>query len=361
MGFKISIVLLTLLAGGLLNRDRERDKVFCIIACITAILLSGLRHIHVGVDTYNYWGMFERCKDIAWADMLMGFLPSRFFSVRTENGLLFVMKLFQLFSGSFRLFLIAFAIFVNIPIFKLIYRESKHILVSTLVYMSVYWAFVSTTGLRQTVSIIVMCFFGLNSIRQRNLKRFLLCVFIAFLFHKSSLVFLPFYFLSNIRMTQQSISVSVVVILIVAIFRSRFADALLSFQEWYEHYAEQYATAGPRTFTLISAAILLLTFMYHREIDQNCGNAMFLENSAVMACVMLPFAFIDPSMLRAVFLFSIYSIWLVPEIIAANQGQSKKLILTITVAVLLFLIVTGTTPYKFMWETGIYSDIISPV
>ncbi len=361
MGFKISIVLLSLLAGGLLNRDRDRDKVFCIIACILAILLSGLRHIHVGMDTYNYWGMFERCKEIAWTDILMGFLPSRFFSIKTENGLLFVMKLFQVFSSSFRMFLVVFAIFVNVPIFKMIYKESKHILVSILIYMSVYWAFISTTGLRQTVSIIVMCFYGLGSIRERNLKKFLLCVFIAFLFHKSSLIFLPFYFLSNRRMTQQSILVSLVVILMVAIFRSRIADALLSFQGWYEDYVEQYATAGPRTFTLISAAILLLTFMYHREIEQNCGNAMFLENSAVMACVMLPFAYIDPSILRAVFLFSIYSIWLVPEIIDANQGKSKQLIMTLVIVALLFLIVTGTTPYKFMWETGIYSDIISPV
>lgn len=361
MGFKISIVLLSLLGAVMLNKDRKYDKAFCIIACILAILLSGLRHIHVGVDTYNYWGMFERCKDIAWADMLMGFLPSRFFSIRTENGLLFVMKVFQLFSDNFRVFLIAFAVFVNVPIFKLIYRESKHILVSVLIYMSVYWAFVSTTGLRQTVSIIIMCFYGLNSIRERNMKQFLLCVFVAFLFHKSSLVFLPFYFLANRKVSPQSMLVSLSVILVVSVFRSRIASILFSFQGWYEHYAVQYDTAGPKTFAFLSAAILLLMMMYHRGIEKNCKNAFLLENSAIMACVMLPFAFIDPSSLRAVFLFSIFSILLVPEIIDANVGKSKKLILAVVVGALLFLIVTGKTPYKFMWETGIYSDIISPV
>lgn len=361
MGFKISIVLLSLLAGVMLNKDRQHDKVFCIIACMTAVLLSGLRHIHVGMDTYNYWGMFERCKDITWPDMLMGFLPSEFFAVRTENGLLFIMKVFQLFSGSFRLFLIAFALFVNVPIFMRIYRESKHILVSILVYMGVYWAFVSTTGLRQTVSIIIMCFWGLDSIRQSNLKKFLFCVFIAFLFHKSSIVFLPFYFISKRKMTTPSIMVSLAAIVVVSVFRSSLANNILSFLSWYESYADQYETAGPRTFTLISAAILVLTFVYHKEIEHNCKHAVFLENSAVMACVMLPFAFIDPSMLRVVFLFSIYSIWLIPEIIDANRGKSKKMLLVLVITVLLFLIMMSTTTYKFMWETGIYSNIISPV
>lgn len=361
MGFKISVVLLILLAAGMLNKSRKYDKAFCVIACMTAVFLSGFRHIHVGIDTFNYWEMFERCKDISWSDMLLGFLPANFFSVRTENGLLLVMKLFQLLSSSFRLFLIAFAIFVNVPIFIRIYKESKHILVSTLVYMSVYWAFVSTTGLRQTVSIIIMCFLGLDSIRYRNLKKFLFYVFIAFLFHKSSLVFIPFYYLSNIKMTMRSILASLIVIVLVSVFRLHIANFLLSFQGWYESYADQYETAGPRMFTLISMAILVLTFLYHKGIERNCEHAVFLENTAIMTCVMLPFAFIDPSILRVVFLFSIYSIWLVPEIIAANRGESKKMLFVMVVMALFCLIITGSTQYKFMWESGIYSDIISPV
>lgn len=360
MGFKISIILLCLIGAGMLNKDRQHDKLFCIIACIIAILLSGLRHIHTGVDTYNYWGMFERVKDNSWIYTLEGFLPSEFFS-RTENGLLFTMKCFQIFSGSFRMFLIAFAVFVNVPIFKMIYEESKHIFVSTLVYMGVYFAFLSTTGLRQTVSIMIMCIYGLNFLRGKKFIKFILCVFVAFLFHKSSIIFIPFYFLFKRKVTPQSILVSLIVIFVVAIERARLSPLLFSFQGWYESYTDQYETVGPRTFALLSAAILVLTFMYHRTIEYNSKDALLLENSAILACVMLPFAFIDPSMLRVVFYFSIYSILLIPEIIDANVEKSRQLILTAVTMMLIFLILTSSTPYKFMWETGIYSDIISPI
>ncbi len=360
MGFKISIILLCLIGAGMLNKNRQYDKWFCVIACIIAILLSGLRHIHVGMDTYNYWEMFERVKDNSWNYILDGFLPSEFF-IRTENGLLFIMKCFQVLSGNFRLFLIAFAVFVNVPIFKMIYEESKHIFVSILVYMGVYFAFLSTTGLRQTVSIMIMCIYGLNFLRGKKFIKFMLCVFVAFLFHKSSIVFIPFYFLSKRKVTPRSILVSVTVIFVFIIERVYLAQLLFSFQGWYESYTDQYATAGPRTFALLSVAILVLTFMYHRIIECNCKDALLLENSAIMACIMLPFAFVDPSLLRGVFYFSIYSIILIPEIIDANAGKSRELMLTAVTMGLIFLILTSSTPYKFMWEPGIYSDIISPV
>lgn len=360
MGFKICIILLSFLGAFLLNKDREHDKWFCIVACVIAILLSGLRHIHTGVDTYNYWGMFERVKDQSWEYTLSGFLPSEFFT-RTENGIMFTMKCFQVCSVSFRWFLIAFAIFVNIPIFKMIYEESKHIFVSTLVYMGVYFAFLSTTGLRQTVSIMIMCVLGRKYLREKRIIGFAICVFIAFLFHKSSIVFIPFFFLQNRRINSGSMVISIATIITVIVARATLAPMLFSFQDWYTAYTDQYETAGPRTFALLSAAILVLTFIYHKAIEDNCKNALFLENSAVMACVMLPFAFVDPSILRAVFYFSIYSILLIPELIDVGREEQRRMMLISVVSMLLFLILTGSTPYKFMWETGIYSDIISPV
>lgn len=76
-------------------------------------------------------------------------------------------------------------------------------------------------GYRQDVAIAI-CIFSLYFIYKRNLKQFLLCVLIAFLFHQSALIFIPVYWIYKFKWNVKFIAaISLFTILFYFVF-SRF-------------------------------------------------------------------------------------------------------------------------------------------
>jgi transmembrane protein EpsG len=55
------------------KRFANARKLYCIVVAIQWILLSGLRDWSIGADTYNYYTLFERVKDMTWGEVFAGF------------------------------------------------------------------------------------------------------------------------------------------------------------------------------------------------------------------------------------------------------------------------------------------------
>ena len=80
-GFKMLVYLfniaLILLWGILLiyrNPTKQKRKIFCIIASIQWILVSGLRGLSVGADTDNYGLIFNNVNNMTFGDIWSEFV-----------------------------------------------------------------------------------------------------------------------------------------------------------------------------------------------------------------------------------------------------------------------------------------------
>ena len=63
---------------------------------------------------------------------------------------------------------------------------------------ALFYAFYSVTGHRQTLATALIVFVGYKYIKEKKLLKFLVIAFIVFMLHKSSLVFIPYYFIAHI-------------------------------------------------------------------------------------------------------------------------------------------------------------------
>lgn len=359
---KLNVLLICIEGFFLLriNKSENKRKLFFILTCTQAILLSGLRHIHVGMDTYNYWQLFERVKNFSWGQLWECFRTGTSPYAEVETGFFITMKFFQLFSDNFRVYLVAFAAFVNIPIFVLFYRKAKDGLICVLIYMCLYFAFVSTTGLRQTMAMIVMCIIGYDFIEKRKLIPFLILVGISYTFHRTALAFIPFYFLAYKKPSPKYFLVCLGAMVILFAFRMQFAN-LLSTIGGYEEYTDQYEGAGTWNFSTIMIIMMLISMWRYKNVLETDSKSVIYLNATIFSCMMLPLTFVDPSMLRLVFYYSMYSMFLIEDLPYAFKKKDTETISWLIIAVLLIMYLRGMHIYKFMWETGIYSNIISPV
>lgn len=166
-------------------KDNKKIRILFELAAITVLaILSGMRNIEVGTDLKNY------VSPIFYAIKTGGLFNNYFFS-KIEIGYLLLNYIVLLFTNKFGvlLFIIQFlTLFFTYYGIKNICKE--HYLLGFMVFSIMYYN-LSLNLVRQFIS-IAMLFYSLKYIfgEKRNVKLFIAFVFAAFLFHKTSLLFL---------------------------------------------------------------------------------------------------------------------------------------------------------------------------
>ena len=113
-----------------------------------------------------------------------------------EPGFIFLnWILANVFHNSQSLILVT-SIITNTLITLFIYRYTKHFTFSMFLYISSGSFFSSMNIIRQYLAIAIILS-GFKYIEEKNLKKFLIIVFIAFLFHKSAIIMIFVYFYVN--------------------------------------------------------------------------------------------------------------------------------------------------------------------
>lgn len=328
----------------------ERRKCYCIVCGGLWILISGLRGLSVGADTTAYYYSYLGVKNSSFQELfenVIGRILSN--SGKRDPGYDVFVKLTQFISGNYQVYLIIIALIFMIPFIIWVIRESKNPLVSFVLYSSLFYAFFAITGLRQTISTALVVLIGDKFIKERKIIPFLILVFLASLIHMSALVFLPFYFLSRVKVKQSTIAIAGVAFLLSAIFRSQL-KAIFIMISGYDEYMSDYINAGTTNFTLL---LLLLFFMsifsYKRDVDIEENKRFYI--ALYVSMFFVPLTFLNPSAMRIVQYFSIYLVLLIPEMIDAVFSYKSKYIATvIVVGVLVMLLLRSNPTYLFFWQ-----------
>lgn len=349
--YLVNIALLFLYGLILLKDNSQRNKrIFCILASWNWIVLSGLRHLTIGADTIKYGYFFEQAKKISWAT-LWNDRSSIFIhgSMGKDPGYIVFQKLTQFIIRDYRGYLILIALIFIVPLGIWIYRNSGNFLMSFIIYSCLFYSFFSITGTRQTIATAMVVFVGYRFIKERKCWLFLLLILIATSIHFSAICYLPFYFMANKKITDKYIVLfgcGFIGILLLKEPIYKIGSSLLGYDQYLPY--EESATAF--TFSLFLIALTAVTLLKRNEILKNNEQAMHYINSLLIATLLVPFTFVNPSAMRVIQYFSLSIMLLVPEIINSFQKRERFFVFFVACSTLIILLIRNHPLYLFFWQ-----------
>ena len=172
------------------NKHIARYLFYSFLALFISSMLAGIRGDTVGVDVKTY--------TIPWFNMAKSynnFIPF-YIATGTDIGFAFVIffttKIFDSIIAVH--FLIALIQALPIYIVAYLYRDRQHMYNTMFVYYCLFYL-MGFNIMRQCIaaSFILLAFCLLN---EKNLKQFTLCIFLAFIFHKSAVIGIGFILVS---------------------------------------------------------------------------------------------------------------------------------------------------------------------
>lgn len=346
----IYLVNMALLVGwGMLLIRHEipsRRAWFVSFATIQWIVLSGFRDVTVGADTAQYKALFLQSQTLP-----LGAFTDRFFEiVFTESedpGFYLFQRLIQYVITDYQVYLVLIAMIFMIPLGYFIYKYSSEPLISFLLFSVLFYEFFAVTGLRQTVATALVVLVGYHFVRVRKLGWFLLLVCIAMTIHKSSLIFVPFYFLANKQLTKAYLMTMFGVIVGLFVFRNPFFDLLVQVSG-YDTYSAMDG-AGAVNFSLMLLSVLFVALWRKDQILANNPSAIHFFNALLLAACLLPLTFLNPSMMRLVQYFSLFLLLMIPEIVGTFERRERLVVYYSAVMLLGLLFIREAPVYSFFW------------
>jgi transmembrane protein EpsG len=339
------------------TRIRSDRKLYIIIISILLVLQSGLRNVAVGADTYAYYSWFEEIKSTSW-DQIFETNKQYFQSGEGKDpGYLIFQKISQLIITNYQVYLIFIALILFVSLGFFIYYNTRYIkeaMFAFVLFSVLFYPDYSITAIRQSIGAAVSLW-AFEFIKRKKLIPFILIILIASSIHKSVLIFLPFYFIANLKQTKLIYTFSILVFPLVMIFRRTFAYyiALASGSEDYMEFALSNYKAGTPTFTLLMIAIMILGWIFMKDALKMDPRLTRVYNAMALAFVFTPLTWVDPNLMRVVIYFSIFMLLFIPKVIEAATLKQPKLSSIIYIGlyiILIVLVIKVGGEYKFFWE-----------
>lgn len=133
----------------------------------------------------------------------------------------------------------------------------------------------SLAGLRQVLAMSI-CLLAFEAIRKKKLFPFITIVGVAFLFHKTAIIFLPAYFIAHLQWKWKNL---LIVMLSIGVFSVVYRNLYIYIASWigYEKYP-MISSGNGEIFTVILLAIGVLGIIYKEQLLRvDKDNLMFLN------------------------------------------------------------------------------------
>ena len=264
------ILMLTYAILGLLELESslriKRRELYAFVLLFPMMCLVALRAENVGDDTVTYANNYD----------LIRMLPSyNFFLLhmgRMEPGYTHLSYILSHHGFSFFQFQIVLAIIIFGSFWRFIVKYSPNISVSCFI-ISTGTLYSAMNVMRMELAIAILMF-AVPYIQKKQLIRFLIVVFIASLFHKTSILFLIMYPLGVLKYNRKIITLIILSSVAIAYMGVTFFQFMTSELEMYENYTEGKYFSENRSLVAVSihfveTLLMLLMFKWTGYFDRN--------------------------------------------------------------------------------------------
>lgn len=340
-----------------LQPTQQKRKWFCWLSSLSWILISGLRHISVGPDTIQYANSFARAGITTWKQVfhslyrvyIEGYSPQ----ASAENflykdpGYLLFQKIAHIFTDDYQVFLIIIAVIFFAAMGRFIYKNSEDPCFSFVLFSTLFYSFYAITGLRQTVATALVVFLGYEFIKERKFWKFVLVAVLAFMLHKSSIIFVPFYFLSRIKISGRYLLLiggGTVAVFAIGSSFILWAASLIGYDRKEVYEAPTY------TFTTLIVLVAIVVLLAYSQFKDKTPYKTIETNAIILAAVFSLFTLIDQSMMRIQQYYGLSMMLALPSTFSVLKDKNKLLVKIICIFALILLFIQNQPAYQFFWQ-----------
>lgn len=354
------IILLGIVLGNGDDSNGQKRKWYVIIIISLLILESCLRSISVGPDTSGYYYSFSDIKYASWQNIFSSFRTAYLEGEGKDPGYSVFMKLAQIVSPNFNVFLFLCALVFFVPLGVILYRYSTHVLQLVFAFTLYVALFniVALSGIRQQIAtgFSFMAFLQLG--KNHNWKAILLLALGA-LIHISVLIFLlvPIIKMLQPKQVKTFHLFSLFTIPGIVAYAGPIMLLLASFlaNEYYSIYGNS-QSSNFGAFSYIIMMELLSLFCYiaiKKETIRDDYNTALLYSMLPLITITAPLISLNGTMIRIGQYFTLYTMLLVPMAIDAISGSTnnRRIFYFGLIAILVFLSFrSGYFQYYFFWQ-----------
>ena len=334
--------------NSLITKRRREIVWICFFSTIYLFIIGAFRSASVGYDSGQYQRRFLEISKMSWGTVFDKY------SIDNEPLFFWLCKLLSICSKQPQILFIATSIIYAFAMGYFVCNNSKDPAMSFLMLFPMQFYSFLLTGMRQALAFSVVIFF--YTIAKKKDKKWIFCigVFIAFLFHKSSIVALPLIFIPDKDVSSLERILWVIILPYIYIFGAKILNVLKNFL--YPDYEIETKAAGTLLTMLMYFAIwgLYALFVRTKKVKEKGENQ--LERLLMIGCMLQLMVPYQPSFFRVAMFYQLFSLLAVPKIIETQKGTAKGIMILglIGIMFLLFLGVTyyscGINPYEFFGE-----------
>lgn len=346
------LILLILLTYKIFNK-----KNFCIIIGILFFLLVSLRNVELGLtDTKNvYYPLFNSIKNISYYNIISS-------SNYIEKLFYIITKIISNFTNNYRIYLSIIGIPYIFCIMYGIFKFSKNVLLSTILFLSLYYLY-SFFLLKQVIAIGFL-FLSYGYIKNNKIGKFIITVLFASMFHRTAIVFLIAYPFSLIKKFDYKNYILILLGYLIANFFPKLIFWFISVFDlsgklisYINHGIYDTSNKISLFGLFITLSMMSFSYYFYKKSKIKDKNIEILLNLSTLGNMFYCFSSVVTEFYRVALYFSIFNIILVTysiNLIQNNKTKKILLILIIVMSIIYFFTRTinniNANPYRFFWE-----------
>lgn len=339
------------------EKTNKKKKIFLYISYIPITLLAMLRDKTIGIDTMQYVINYKKISLVSL---------SRFNTIRYEYGFTLFCKILSTINNNPQFLLIISSLLVNYCMAKFIYKNSKSVVFSTMIYIFLNFYFNNMNIMRQAIAMSIILL-GYEYLKEKKYFIYSLYVAIASSFHFTAIISLVFILIREYKFNKRFLYV----VLLIAIILFFYSDNIFLFMCKISPRLMDYLESGKNTEAnfyggLILSVMYLLIFMFGMVIIRINSKSIFYDknnnNNTLIGLISCAFLFsilgMKVSILnRFVQYFSMFIIIWIPNTICLIKKAKNRMI---TIAAIYCLLISfwviimiyrpiwyGVIPYRF--------------
>ncbi|MGU8596370.1 EpsG family protein [Clostridium perfringens] len=305
-------------------RFEKKNKIYFYIFSIIIFLLAAIRR-GIGYDYYHYYDIFEKI-NYGVPNELINIEPLYYYLNRVIDN--------------FNFLIIIIAIIGVLIKSIIIYKFSYDKILSLLIYFTGIYMMYDIGVIRQGIS-LTFALISIPFILERKKIKFIICILIGFMFHKSIIVFFPLYFLNYKSLKRKTIYISSIFILFISFsgINKLICDLIKKLpidflQEKVAYYS--IITTGNINISIVKRVLFLIIFFeFYKYLNLNNKlENIFLNGYFLSVLFMALFSYIPIIGGRGTASLYMLQIFIFSTIVYKLKNKRLKLIVFFTIVIL---------------------------
>ena len=354
MAIYIIILFVEVFLGLILSAKKSKytKKIFIIVSFIILSTIAGFRTRDVGMDTEQYYRAYQRINSYNSI--------SEAFNEIYEKGFVVLCYGLGRISPNPQTLILVTSIFINFCVLRFINKNSKNVVYSIFLYITLNFFFSYMNIMRQAIAISFLLL-SYENLKEKKYIKYFIGVFVAMLFHSSAILGLSFIIVEKFEYKRKYNKFLIPILVIIFIFGRNILSILTKFSPRLLEYV-----GGDYDFSnffgnLIIAMMSLGILYFGNDILKNKTSVemeeyKFLQKMIILNVVFAVLGIRVNILSRFVQYFSIFQIIWIPNILyimKKNKQEFKILFSLIFITYWLIIMIYrpewyGVVPYKMI-------------